>query len=183
MPAPPSAGTHDADVAVLGAGAAGLYAALCAAADGRARGARLSHAARPDRQLLGAGRARGRARRQTTVPTCICVTPSSRDAGWCGARRRRYSSPRRPAACAICRRSACASTPIVSGTWRSGSRAGTRSGASSTPAAAPPAGASFASSPRSQPASRVSPCSRVRAHRRCGARTSSVVASSATTGA
>src|ERR1700678_313830 len=34
MPAPPSAGTHEADVAVLGAGAAGLYAALCAAADG-----------------------------------------------------------------------------------------------------------------------------------------------------
>jgi L-aspartate oxidase len=34
MPAPPSAGTHAADVAVLGAGAAGLYAALCAAADG-----------------------------------------------------------------------------------------------------------------------------------------------------
>src|ERR1700678_898553 len=31
MPAPPSAGTHEADVAVLGAGAAGLYAALCAA--------------------------------------------------------------------------------------------------------------------------------------------------------
>jgi L-aspartate oxidase len=31
MPALPSAGTHDADVAVVGAGAAGLYAALCAA--------------------------------------------------------------------------------------------------------------------------------------------------------
>jgi L-aspartate oxidase len=31
MPAPPSAGIHQADVAVVGAGAAGLYAALCAA--------------------------------------------------------------------------------------------------------------------------------------------------------
>ncbi len=30
----PSAGTHEADVAVVGAGAAGLYAALCAARDG-----------------------------------------------------------------------------------------------------------------------------------------------------
>jgi L-aspartate oxidase len=34
MPALPSAGTHDADVAVVGAGAAGLYAALCAAREG-----------------------------------------------------------------------------------------------------------------------------------------------------
>jgi L-aspartate oxidase len=34
MPVLPSAGTHEADVAVVGAGAAGLYAALCAAADG-----------------------------------------------------------------------------------------------------------------------------------------------------
>ena len=33
MPVLPSAGTHEADVAVVGAGAAGLYAALCAAAD------------------------------------------------------------------------------------------------------------------------------------------------------
>ena len=31
MPALPSAGTHEADIAVVGAGAAGLYAALCAA--------------------------------------------------------------------------------------------------------------------------------------------------------
>ena len=31
MPAPPPASTHEADVAVVGAGAAGLYAALCAA--------------------------------------------------------------------------------------------------------------------------------------------------------
>jgi L-aspartate oxidase len=34
MPALPSAGTHEADIAVLGAGAAGLYAALCAAREG-----------------------------------------------------------------------------------------------------------------------------------------------------
>jgi L-aspartate oxidase len=34
MSVPPSAGTHQADVAVVGAGAAGLYAALCAARDG-----------------------------------------------------------------------------------------------------------------------------------------------------
>jgi L-aspartate oxidase len=34
MPVLPSAGTHDADVAVVGAGAAGLYAALCAAREG-----------------------------------------------------------------------------------------------------------------------------------------------------
>jgi len=34
MPAPPLAVSHEADVAVVGAGAAGLYAALCAARDG-----------------------------------------------------------------------------------------------------------------------------------------------------
>jgi L-aspartate oxidase len=34
MPVLPAAGTHEADVAVVGAGAAGLYAALCAAANG-----------------------------------------------------------------------------------------------------------------------------------------------------
>ncbi len=34
MPVPPSAGAHEADVAVVGAGAAGLYAALCAAREG-----------------------------------------------------------------------------------------------------------------------------------------------------
>jgi L-aspartate oxidase len=34
MPVLPPAGTHDADVAVVGAGAAGLYAALCAAREG-----------------------------------------------------------------------------------------------------------------------------------------------------
>jgi L-aspartate oxidase len=34
MPVHPSAGTHEADVAVVGAGAAGLYAALCAAREG-----------------------------------------------------------------------------------------------------------------------------------------------------
>jgi L-aspartate oxidase len=34
MPALPSAGTHETDVAVVGAGAAGLYTALCAANDG-----------------------------------------------------------------------------------------------------------------------------------------------------
>jgi L-aspartate oxidase len=34
MPVLPSAGTQEADVAVVGAGAAGLYAALCAAAEG-----------------------------------------------------------------------------------------------------------------------------------------------------
>ncbi len=34
MPVIPSNGTHEADVAVVGAGAAGLYAALCAARDG-----------------------------------------------------------------------------------------------------------------------------------------------------
>ncbi len=34
MPVLPSAGTHEADIAVVGAGAAGLYAALCAAREG-----------------------------------------------------------------------------------------------------------------------------------------------------
>jgi L-aspartate oxidase len=34
MPVPPSASAHEADVAVVGAGAAGLYAALCAARQG-----------------------------------------------------------------------------------------------------------------------------------------------------
>jgi L-aspartate oxidase len=34
MPVPPAAATHEADIAVVGAGAAGLYAALCAARQG-----------------------------------------------------------------------------------------------------------------------------------------------------
>jgi L-aspartate oxidase len=36
MPAPPTASPHEADVVVVGAGAAGLYAALCAAREGAA---------------------------------------------------------------------------------------------------------------------------------------------------
>ena len=61
---PPMAGAAriEADLVVVGAGAAGLYAALTAAAHRRARRARLRHAARADRELLGPGRHRGGAR-------------------------------------------------------------------------------------------------------------------------
>ena len=64
VPAMPEPTAIDVDVAVVGAGGAGLFTALTAAARGRARRARLRHAARPDRELLGAGRDRRRARRR-----------------------------------------------------------------------------------------------------------------------
>jgi hypothetical protein len=85
MAAPPI----DAELAVVGAGAAGLYVALCAARAGARRDADLGDAARPDRELLGAGRPRRRARGPTTAPSSTCATPSSPGAGWCATRRPR----------------------------------------------------------------------------------------------
>ena len=52
------------DVVVVGAGAAGLYAALTAAERGGRVARRERHAARPDGELLGAGRPRRGARRR-----------------------------------------------------------------------------------------------------------------------
>ena len=74
-----------ADVAVVGAGAAGLYAALIAAARGRAGGARVAlAAARSRRQLLGAGRDRRRAGRRRLARA---ATPSDTLAAGRGAAR------------------------------------------------------------------------------------------------
>ena len=64
MPRSPTAAPQEADVAVVGAGAAGLYAALCAARAAGARRARLRDAAGADGELLGAGRAGRGARRR-----------------------------------------------------------------------------------------------------------------------
>ena len=67
---PPRPDIEPVDVAVVGAGAAGLYTALVAAANG-ARVALISQlAARPVRELLGAGRPRGgaRSRRHRRAP-------------------------------------------------------------------------------------------------------------------
>ena len=172
MPVLPAAGTHEADVAVVGAGAAGLYAALCAAADG-ARVVLIS--ATPLAQTASYWAQGGLAAALAADDSFELHLRDTELAGRGLVRRSAAASPgdtRRPPACATCRRSACASTPTASASSRSASRAGTRCGASSTPAAAPPAGASFASSPRWQPASRASRFSRARAHRRYGARTS-----------
>ena len=134
-------------------------------AHGRRRRARLGDAAGADRQLLGAGRARGRTRRRG-----LARPPPGRHRGG-GPRTRaplggaRCSCTRRPPACATSSGWACASTPTAAACSRSGSRAATPCAASFTPAAARPAGASCASSRRSSSTSRASRCSRARAPR------------------
>ena len=80
-----------ADVAVVGAGAAGLYAALTAAARGRARRARLARRRSP--RPRATGRRAGSPRRSppTTRPTCTATTPSSPGAALVRPSRRRAS--------------------------------------------------------------------------------------------
>ena len=85
-----------ADVAVVGAGAAGLYAALTADRAGAPRRARLRDAARADRELLGAGRDRRRARRSRTPPSSTSATPRPPAATPSAARPRRCSSTEAP---------------------------------------------------------------------------------------
>ncbi len=72
----------------------------------RARRARLRDAARADRQLLGPGRPRGRARSPTTRPTSTGATPRSPAAARSAAAPRSCSAARRRAPSASSRRSA-----------------------------------------------------------------------------
>ena len=155
------------DLVVVGAGAAGLFASLTAARRGRPRHARLRAAAGRDRLLLGAGRARGRARRRRLAGPAPRGhgrrrTRARPALGRRGAvrRRRRRGSP-------TSRRSASASTPTATATWRSASRAATASAASCTPAAARRAGGSCASSPPTSSRRSGSRCSRAGASARC----------------
>ena len=149
----------------------------------RACGAGLGHAPRPDRQLLGAGRPRGRARRRRLARPALGATPRSPGAAWCAR-----APPRR---CAAMRRrrspsssaSACSSTPTATATSRSASRAATRAAGSSTRAAARRVAASCASSARSSSRPRACACSRTPAPPRCGPPTAAASASCATTGA
>ena len=127
---------------------------------GRERHADLRPPARRDRLLLGAGRARRRARRRR-----LAAAPPRGHA----RRRPRARAPLRGrgalrgGAGALPRpgaRSACASTPTATATSRSGSRAATARAASPTPAAARPAAGSCARSRRSWPSTSGSRCSR-----------------------
>ena len=119
------AGLIEADVAVVGAGAAGLYAALTAS-QARARASRWCprRALARTASLLGAGRPRRGAggRRLARAPP--------RGHARRGPRRRACSRPRgcsartRRRGCASWRHSACASTPTASGASRSGLEGG-----------------------------------------------------------
>ena len=159
------------DVAVVGAGGAGLYAALSAAARARAS---CSSARRRSRSTASYWAQGGLAaalaaddspdlhRQDTEIAGRGLVRPS-RGRG-ARAARRRGSSPTSSA-------SACASTSTATATSRSGSRAATPSAASSTPAAARPGAASCASCRRSSPRTRASRSRAAPARRRCGCAT------------
>ena len=90
---------RETQVTVVGAGAAGLYTALCAARAGRARDARLGDAAGRVLELLGPGRPGRGAGRTTTARSAISPTRSppaaarsaSRPRASCARRRRRRS--------------------------------------------------------------------------------------------
>ena len=174
--------TDDTDVAVVGAGAAGLYAALCAARE-RARVVLVS--ATPLAQTASYWAQGGLAATLAADDSFELHLRDTRARGapWCAARPRRRSCAKRPTASATCRASGFASTPIASGTSRSGSRAATRSDGWSTRAAAPPAGASCANSPRWPRSTPRSGCSRERGRRRCGAGRIAAAACCATTDA
>ena len=136
----------ETDLVVVGAGAAGLYAALTAAGSG-ARVALVS--ATPLAQTASYWAQGGLA--------AALAADDSPDLHREDTERAGRNLVRTSAATVLCReaprtvarpraRSACTSTPTATATSRSASRAGTRAAASSTPAAAPPAGASCASS-------------------------------------
>ena len=72
----------EVDVAVVGAGAAGLYAALCAARDGRAV-ALMSAAPLAQTASYWAQGGWRRRWRRTTARSCTCATPSVRDGARC----------------------------------------------------------------------------------------------------
>ena len=115
----------EADVVVVGAGAAGLYAALSRRARRSARRARLGDAARRVGQLLGAGRARRRARPRGLARAPPTRTPSPPAAAPCGRSAARVLSRRGARrARATSRSSASTSTPTVDGTLALGLEGG-----------------------------------------------------------
>ena len=119
-----------------------------------------------DRQLLGAGRDRRRARRRRLPRPAPRGHRSRPAAGWCERPPRACSSTRRPRSSQTSRGSASASTPTATATSRSASRAGTAAAASPTRAAARPAAAWCASSPRSPSPTSASTVSGARPRRR-----------------
>ena len=140
-----------ADVAVVGAGAAGLYAALVAAREG-ARVALVSRS--PLAQTasywaqggIAAALAEGDSPELHVEDTLAAGRGAARESAV------RVLCEESPGARARARAArACASTPTGTAPWRSASRAATRAAGSSTPAAPPPAGASRASCRRSPP--------------------------------
>jgi len=132
MPVSPTASAHDADIAVVGAGAAGLYAALCGARQG-ARVVLIS--ATPLAQTASYWAQGGLAAALAADDSFELHLRDTEAAGasWCAARRPRSGPPRRPPACATSRGMASASTRTVSGTWPSASREAIPCGASFTP--------------------------------------------------
>ena len=135
-----------ADLIVVGAGAAGLFAALVAAREG-ARVALIS--ARPLAETASYWAQGGLAAALAVDDSPELHLQDTLDAGRGLVRRSRRARSlptRRPRASATSRRSACASTPTATATSRSGSRAGTRAAGSRTRAAARPAAGSCASS-------------------------------------
>ena len=97
MPVTPTASTHDADVAVVGAGAAGLYAALCAAREGASV---VLVSATPLAQTASYWAQGGLAAALAADDSfeLHLRTPSAPGAGSCGARPPRSSCARRPTA-------------------------------------------------------------------------------------
>ena len=156
MAVTPTASTHDADVAVVGAGAAGLYAALCAA---RAGAEVVLVSATPLAQTASYWAQGGLAAALAADDSFELHLADTERAGRGLVRRSAaevlvHEAPARVARPAGAR--ACASTPTASVGWRSASRAGTRCDASCTPAAARPAAASSGSSRRWRPPTRAS---------------------------
>ena len=85
-------------VAVVGAGAAGLYTALCAARDGARGDARLGHAARRRRRATGPRAGSPPRSPRTTAPSSTSRTRSPPAAARCANRRPGSSARRRPRA-------------------------------------------------------------------------------------
>ena len=141
------------DVVVVGAGAAGLYAALRAAGEGA--GVALVSAT-PLAQTASYWAQGGLAAALAADDSPELHLADTEAAGR-GLVRRSAAEVlvRRPrTGCATCKGSACASTPTGTASSRWASRAAIRFGASSTPEAAPRAVASSASCRRSLPRAR-----------------------------